>query len=127
MEPAGGAVTTAQQGGAEHEAPWPTAGTAWYAVAVLFVAVIFSFVDRIILSLLVDPIKQDLGLTDTHFGFLLGVAFAAFLAIFGLPIGFIVIWAVSLMTPAPSQQMQEFIDQLRIPRGEILMGDAKQV
>jgi MFS family permease len=69
------------------EAQWPPAGRAWYAVGVLFVAVIFSFVDRIILSLLVDPIKQDLGLTDSEFGFLLGVAFAVFLAIFGLPLG----------------------------------------
>jgi MFS family permease len=69
------------------EAPWPAAGRAWYAVGVLFVAVIFSFVDRIILSLLVDPIKSDLGLSDTQLGLLLGFAFAVFLAIFGLPIG----------------------------------------
>lgn len=69
------------------EASWPSPGRAWYAVGVLFVAVIFSFVDRIILSLLVEPIKTDLGLTDTDFGFLLGVAFAVFLALFGLPIG----------------------------------------
>jgi MFS family permease len=54
---------------------------------VLFIAVIFSFVDRIILSLLVDPIKADLGLSDTDFAFLLGVAFAVFFALFGLPIG----------------------------------------
>ena len=70
-----------------HEAPWPAAGRAWYAVGILFIAVIFSFVDRIILSLLVEPIKADLGLTDTHFAFLLGVAFAVFFALFGLPIG----------------------------------------
>lgn len=69
------------------EAPWPSPGRAWYAVGILFIAVIFSFVDRIILSLLVDPIKDDLGLSDTDFGFLLGVAFAVFLALFGLPIG----------------------------------------
>jgi MFS family permease len=68
-------------------APWPGAGRAWYAVGVLFIAVIFSFVDRIILSLLVDPIRSDLGLTDTDFAFLLGVAFAVFFALFGLPIG----------------------------------------
>jgi MFS family permease len=68
-------------------APWPGAGRAWYAVGVLFIAVIFSFVDRIILSLLVDPIRADLGLSDTDFAFLLGVAFAVFFALFGLPIG----------------------------------------
>ncbi|MBM4197359.1 MAG: MFS transporter [Gammaproteobacteria bacterium] len=69
------------------DAPWPSAGRAWYAVGVLFIAVIFSFIDRIILSLLVDPIRADLGLTDTEMAFLLGVAFAVFFALFGLPIG----------------------------------------
>ena len=67
--------------------PWPGAGRAWYAVGILFIAVIFSFIDRIILSLLVEPIKGDLGLTDTDFAWLLGVAFAVFFALFGLPIG----------------------------------------
>ncbi len=66
--------------------PWPGAGRAWYAVAILFVAVIFSFIDRIILSLLVEPIKADLGLSDTDFAWLLGIAFAVFFALFGLPI-----------------------------------------
>ncbi len=66
---------------------WPGAGRAWYAVGVLFVAVIFSFIDRIILSLLVEPIKADLGLTDTDFAWLLGIAFAVFYALFGLPLG----------------------------------------
>lgn len=67
--------------------PWPEPRRAWYAVGVLFIAVIFSFVDRIILSLLVEPIKADLGLTDTDFAWLLGVAFAVFYALFGLPLG----------------------------------------
>jgi MFS family permease len=67
--------------------PWPSATRAWYAVGVLFVAVIFSFVDRIVLSLLVEPVKADLGLSDTDFAWLLGVAFAMFYAFFGLPIG----------------------------------------
>jgi MFS family permease len=54
---------------------------------VLFVAVIFSFVDRIVLSLLVEPIKADLGLSDTDFAWLLGAAFAVFYSLFGLPLG----------------------------------------
>lgn len=66
---------------------WPSPGRAWFAVGVLFIAVIFSFIDRIILSLLVEPIRLDLGLSDTDFAWLLGVAFAVFFALFGLPIG----------------------------------------
>jgi cation/acetate symporter len=38
-------------------------------------------------------------------------------ALFGLPIAFVVTWAVSLMTPAPSQEMQDFVDSIRVPKG----------
>ncbi len=47
--------------------------------------------------------------------------------LFGIPVGFIVTWAVSMMTAAPSREMQQFIEALRIPRGGALMKDAKQV
>jgi cation/acetate symporter len=40
-------------------------------------------------------------------------------AIFGLPIAFIVTIVVSLMTKAPSQEMQDMVDSVRIPRGEM--------
>jgi cation/acetate symporter len=42
-------------------------------------------------------------------------------ALFGLPAGFIAMIVVSLLTPAPSRAMQEFIDEIRRPRGEELM------
>ncbi len=38
-------------------------------------------------------------------------------AMFGLPVGFIVMIVVSLLTPAPSKEMQDFIDEIRTPRG----------
>jgi cation/acetate symporter len=41
--------------------------------------------------------------------------------LFGLPVGFAVMIIVSLLTPAPSRQMQDFIDQVRRPRGPALM------
>jgi len=62
---------------------------AWYTVVVLTVAYIFSFVDRYILGLLVEPIKSDLGLTDTQIGLLLGPAFAVFYTTMGLPLGWL--------------------------------------
>jgi cation/acetate symporter len=40
-------------------------------------------------------------------------------ALFGLPIAFIVTIVVSLMTKAPSQEMQDMVDSVRIPRGEM--------
>jgi cation/acetate symporter len=44
-------------------------------------------------------------------------------ALFGLPVGFVVMVVVSLMTPAPSKEMQDFIDQVRRPKGKTLMGE----
>jgi len=40
-------------------------------------------------------------------------------ALFGLPLAFLVTWAVSLMTQAPSKEMQDFVDSIRIPKGEL--------
>ncbi len=52
------------------------------------VAYLFSYVDRQILSMLVGPIKADLGLTDTELSLLHGLAFALFYTVFGIwPIG----------------------------------------
>ena len=59
---------------------------AWYAVFVLLLAYVLSFVDRIILRLLVTPIKEDLGTTDAQMGLLMGFAFAIFYTIAGIPI-----------------------------------------
>ena len=50
----------------------------WYMVAVLTVAYIFSFIDRSILTLLVGPIRADLGISDTQISLLHGLAFAVF-------------------------------------------------
>ncbi len=46
-----------------------------------------SILDRFIISLLVDPIKRDMGITDTQFGLLHGFAFAITYALFGLVAG----------------------------------------
>jgi len=66
---------------------WPRPAVAWFGVGVLVLAFIFSIADRIIISLLVDPIKADLGLSDTDMGLMMGLAFAIFYALMGLPIG----------------------------------------
>ena len=56
-------------------------------VGVLVVAFVFSIADRIIIALLVEPIKVDLDLTDSDMGLMMGPAFALFYALMGLPIG----------------------------------------
>src|SRR5438477_7385110 len=60
---------------------------AWYVVFVLMVCFALSFIDRQILSLLVGPIKSDLGISDTRIGLLQGLAFALFYTLLGLPMG----------------------------------------
>lgn len=66
---------------------FPTLRYAWYAVAVLLVVYSIAFVDRIILNLLVQPIRADLGLSDTGISLLQGLAFTIFYSIFGLILG----------------------------------------
>lgn len=72
------------------ERSWPRAGSAWSMVALLTLAYLFSYIDRTILGLLIQPIKADLELTDEHIGWLLGPAFAIFYATMGLPLGWLV-------------------------------------
>jgi MFS family permease len=56
-------------------------------VAALVLAYVFSFLDRQIISLLVEPLKRQMALSDTDISLLQGLSFALFLAIAGLPIG----------------------------------------
>src|SRR5258708_17729048 len=60
---------------------------AWYAVFVLTACYTLSFIDRMILSVLVGPIKRDLGISDTRVSLLGGLAFAMFYTLLGLPMG----------------------------------------
>jgi MFS family permease len=59
----------------------------WYVVVVLTLAYVVSFLDRQILALMVEPIKRDLGLTDTHMSLLMGLAFGIFYTLMGVPLG----------------------------------------
>ncbi len=69
------------------EPPYPSNAYAWYVVVILTFAYILSFLDRQIMALMVQPIKRDLGISDTSMSLLLGLAFAIFYTILGLPIG----------------------------------------
>lgn len=59
---------------------------AYYVLGVLFVVYIFNFIDRQILAILLQPIKEDLQISDTALGFLTGFAFAVFYTFAGLPL-----------------------------------------
>jgi MFS family permease len=63
------------------------ASQGWYLVFVMTVCYTLSFIDRQILSLLVGPIKADLGISDTQVGLLGGLAFSLFYTFMALPLG----------------------------------------
>src|SRR5262245_56650854 len=67
--------------------PFPAAAVGWYATIMLAGLYWLSILDCFIISLLVDPIKKDLGLTDVQFGMLTGPAFMVSFTIFGLIFG----------------------------------------
>ncbi|WP_426036590.1 spinster family MFS transporter [Brevundimonas sp. DC300-4] len=91
---------------------WPHSGWAWFAVAALMVAYTSSFIDRQILTLLVQPIRADLTITDTQFSLLAGIAFSLFYTVMGVPLArladrgsrrWIIFWGIvvwSVMTVA---------------------------
>jgi MFS family permease len=68
-------------------ASYPPAGYAWYVVGILYLSYTFSFVDRAIILYLVGPIRQDLLINDFQFSLLQGLAFTAFYATMGIPLG----------------------------------------
>jgi MFS family permease len=68
------------------DAPWPKPAYSWYVVAVLMLAYTNSFIDRQILSLLIEPIRADLQISDTQVSLLAGLAFSIFYTLAGVPI-----------------------------------------
>ncbi len=74
--------------GATTPAP-PTRRYANTVLAMLLLVYTFNFLDRQILGILVQPIKADLGLTDTQLGALGGIAFAMLYATMGVPLALV--------------------------------------
>jgi len=61
-----------------------------YVLVILTSVYVSNYVDRQILSILLEPIKAEFGLSDTQLGFLSGISFAIFYATLGIPIA---MWA----------------------------------
>ena len=58
----------------------------WYLVAMLMLAFVVAFIDRQVITLLVEPIRRDLEISDTQISLLMGFAFAIFYVTMGVPI-----------------------------------------
>lgn len=87
VAPSGKGVAPSGNGAARSgDSPYPSSFAAWYSVAVLMLMYIFSFIDRTTISLIVEPMKRDLHISDTQIGMLQGLAFALLYTFLGLPI-----------------------------------------
>ncbi len=84
---------------------YPNPVYSWYVVGILMLAYTNSFIDRQILSLLIEPIQRDLGINDTQISLLAGLAFAIFYTVMGVPIArladqknrrTIILWGISI-------------------------------
>jgi MFS family permease len=119
--------------------PWPDPRRAWYSTLVLMVAYTLSYVDRQILSMLVDPIKADLDISDTQIGLLQGFAFAVFYTLVGIPMGRladrgdrrrIIAWGIFLWSLATAlcglakSYWQLFLARVGVGVGEAALGPA---
>ncbi len=74
-------MTTAQ------ETPWPKASRAWWTVAVLVFTAGLCTMDKLVLTLVIDLVKHDLGMTETQMGLLQGLSFNLLFALAGIPLG----------------------------------------
>ena len=58
---------------------------AHWALAVLTLVYAMNLIDRQIMGVLIEPVKQEFGASDTAMGFLTGLAFAAFYSALAIP------------------------------------------
>jgi len=79
----GNATSTSQ---ASADKTVESTGYSYYVLGLLSTVYIFNFIDRQILAMLIEPIKQEFGVSDTAMGFLSGFAFVFFYTLAGIPI-----------------------------------------
>ncbi|GIX23250.1 MAG: MFS transporter [Caldimonas sp.] len=111
----------------------------WYVVCVLMLAAVVSLIDRLLVGLLVEPIRRDLGISDFQISLLQGLAFSLFFCLAGLPLGRLVdrthrrnlvaagITFWSLMTAAAGlaqHYWQLFLTRAGVGVGEATLGPA---
>jgi MFS family permease len=62
-------------------------GWRYWTLSLLVAMATFSMVDKMLIAVLIDPLKRDFGLTDTQAGVLTGISFSLFFALAGIPMG----------------------------------------
>lgn len=83
-------MTTSPKADAATKTPEFSVGYTRYALGLLLVVYVVNFIDRQVLTILLESIKDELHVSDTALGFLSGFAFALLYSTLGLPIAW---WA----------------------------------
>ena len=121
------------------ESGYPARSYAWTVVAILIATAILSYTDRQVLSLLVDPVRADLHISDTQISLLLGTAFAVVYGIAGIPLGFladrtsrrnlilagVLVWSIGTLACGLSRSFGElFAARIIVGLGEAVLSPA---
>lgn len=121
------------------ESGYPRRSYAWTVVAILIATAILSYTDRQVLSLLVDPVRADLHISDTQISLLLGTAFAVVYGIAGIPLGFladrtsrrnlifagVLVWSIGTLACGLSRSFGElFAARIVVGLGEAVLSPA---
>jgi MFS family permease len=118
---------------------WPSRRAAWTAAGLLALGNFFAFVDRQVISLLIEPIKADFDLSDTQAALLLGLAFGLFYTLLSIPIGRLVdgwsrktvaaigmtVWSFAAIACGAAQSfVQLFVARMGVGAGEASLNPA---
>lgn len=118
---------------------WPPRKHAYFSLFVMTIVVMFTVIDRQILNIMIDPMKEDFGISDTQAALLLGAAFSLTYGLAGLPIarladranrrnlvaGSIAFWSLCTMSCGVAQSYAGmFVARLGIGIGESGYGPA---
>lgn len=69
------------------ESEQKASGYAWYALALLTLVYTLNFLDRQIIYILFQPIKQEMSFSDTQLALLGTTSFVIFYTLLGIPFG----------------------------------------
>ena len=105
----------------------------WRIFAAVFLIATVSYADRAVLSILLEPIKREFGMSDTAVGLLGGVPFAIFNGLFSIPaarladragrgpllLGSLVVWSVmTLSCGLAAGLVMLFVSRIGVAIGE---------
>ena len=112
----------------------PSRAYASYVLALLTLVYAFNYLDRQLLSVLMEPVKREFGVSDGQLGMLTGFLFAAIYTVAGIPVARIadvagrkLVLAVSLAIWSAMTALTGFVGsfaQLRLARVGVALGEA---